>query len=436
MPATPSDPFPPYRDFAPRVPVHCVTPGMTGCIHRFYDSSPFSPSGQYLALTRLPFEDRLPRPGETAEIVVVDLASGETRVVAETRGWDTQLGAQVQWGRDDRTLLYNDVDVGQWTPFGVRADPLGEERHRLDGSIYAVSADGRWSASPCLRRTIRTQRGYGVVVPPDHIPENRGASGADGIYLTDLESGSTRLLVSIAEIFAQAFSGSRRADYAGGDFYGFHVKWNPQGTRLLFVLRWIPRTWLPWRRKKRYRRFNVLTLDADGRNPRIAVPDTLWRRGGNHPNWCPDGERVLMNLNSEGDGLRFVRTRFDGTGLETLSRTVPGSGHPTMHPDGRHVLTDAYPHETVAYGDGTTPLRWIDVERSAETALVRIRTRSDHEKHTSALRVDPHPAWDRGYRRIAFNACPDGHRRVFVAELGELVDSSLAGLTPPNAAPI
>ena len=142
-----------------------------------------------------------------------------------------------------------------------------------------------------------------------------------------------------------------------------------------------------------------------------------------------------MNLNTEGEGLRFARTRFDGTGLETLSRTVPGSGHPTMHPDGRHVLTDAYPHEAVAYGDGTTPLRWIDVERSAETALVRIRTRSDHEKRAPALRVDPHPAWDRSYRRIAFNACPDGYRRVFVAELGELVDGSSGGFTPPNAGP-
>ena len=221
MPAIPSDPFPPYQEFAPAVPVHCVTPRTAGCIHRFYDSSPFSPSGRYLALTRLPFEDRLPGPGDTAEIVVVDLTSGETRVVAQTRGWDTQLGAQVQWGRDDRTLLYNDVDVERWTPYGVRADPLGEERHRLDGTIYAVSSDGRWSASPCLRRTVRTQRGYGVVVPLERVPENRGASGADGIYLTDLESGATRLLVSISDIFSP--SGIRRARASCSCCAGFHA---------------------------------------------------------------------------------------------------------------------------------------------------------------------------------------------------------------------
>jgi hypothetical protein len=379
-----------------------------------------------MALTRLPFEDRLPGPGDAAEVVCVDLETGEARTVAETRGWDSQLGAQVQWGRDDRTLLFNDVDTRDWRPFGVRLDPLGDERHRLDGTVYAVAPDGRWSAGPCLRRTLRTQRGYGVVVPPEHVPANHGAPADDGVYLTDLASGTSRLLVSIAEVFEQAFPSTARDAYRGGDFYGFHVKWNPQGTRLLFVLRWIPRTLLPWRRKKSHRRLNAITLDAAGRNAHVAVPDTLWRKGGNHPNWCPDGEHVLMNLNSEGTGLRFVRVRHDGSGLETLSGPVPGSGHPTLHPDGRHVLTDAYPHEPMAFGDGTTPIRWIDLTESTERAIVRIRSLSPHEHASPALRVDPHPAWDRHFERIAFNACPDGRRRVYVADLSERVRGTAA----------
>ncbi|HET9693696.1 MAG TPA: hypothetical protein VFP48_04885 [Steroidobacteraceae bacterium] len=413
--------FPAYAQFDPRVPVHCVTPTLAGAIHRFYDSSPFSPSGRYLAVLRMPNEHRLPRPGEIADIHVVDLATGETAQVAETRGWDAQLGAHVQWGADDRTLLFNDVDPATWTAFGVRLDPLSGDRQRLDGTVYAVSPDGAWSASPCLRRTLRTQRGYGVVVPEASIPKNRGAPSDDGIYLTDLRSGASRLLTSIADIVRGVFAPDARARYDGGDFYGFHLKWNAQGTRLLFVLRWLPRTWLPWRRKKRHRRLNVVTLAADGSNPRIAIPDTAWRKGGNHPNWCPDGERVLMNLNASADGLRFVAVRHDGTELQVLSPEARGSGHPTLHPDGRHILTDAYPHEPVAFGDGTTPLRWIELPSGRETTLLRIHTRSAHEDSVPALRVDPHPAWDRDYRFVAFNANPDGTRRVYVADLREYV---------------
>lgn len=408
--------FPAYTDFSPRVPVYCVTPGGTGYIHRYYDSSPFSPSGRYLAVTRLPFEDRLPRPGDAAEIAIVDLETGALRTVAGTRGWDVQLGAQLQWGADDRTLLYNDLEIRDWMPYGVRLDPQTGEQRRLAGTVYSVSPDGRWAASPCLRRMAVTQRGYGVVVPLDHVPVNRGAPDDDGIWITDLDSGDSRLLVSLARIVEQAMPPIEAARRRG-DFFAFHVKWNPQGTRLMLVLRWLPRSWLPWRRTRRHGAKHVITMDADGGNVRVAVSAARWARGGHHPNWCPDGEHVLMNLATQRDGLRFARLPFDGSGCETLAPAIRGSGHPTLHPDGRHLLTDAYVDEPLAFGDGTAPIRLVDLQAATETTLVRIRIRPFAERATGALRVDPHPAWDRGHARIAFNACPDGRRRVYVADL-------------------
>jgi hypothetical protein len=423
MPTSTAGPFPAYTGFSPRVPVHCVTPGATGCIHRYYDSSPFSPSGRYFAVTRLPFEDRQPKPGDVAEIVVVDLETGESRTVAETRGWDVQLGAQLQWGTDDRTLLYNDVETRDWMPYGVRHDLQTGETRRLGGTVYSVSADGRWAASPCLRRMAVTQRGYGVVVPKDHIPESRGASADDGIWLTDLRTGNSRLLASLAQIVEQAGAAlpvARRR----GDFFGFHVKWNPQGTRLMLALRWLPRSLLPWKRKRRYGAKHVITMNADGSHVRVAVSAERWARGGHHPNWCPDGEHVLMNLNTQGDGLRFARLALDGSTCETLVPGVPGSGHPTLHPDGIHLLTDAYVTEPLAFGDGTAPIRLVDLRNGAETQLVRIGIRPLAERATGALRVDPHPAWDRSHTRIAFNACPDGRRRVYVADLREVLQAT------------
>ena len=412
--------FPAYSAFAPRVPVHCVTPGNTGYIHRYYDSSPFSPSGRYLAVTRLPFEDRRPQPGDIAEIAVVDLVSGELRTVAETRGWDVQLGAQLQWGEDDRTLLFNDVEVRDWMPYGVRLDLQSGESRRLGGTIYSVSPDRRWAASPCLRRMAVTQQGYGVVVPKQHIPENRGASEDDGIWITDLHTGDSRLLVSLAQIVEQAGAALPVA-HQRGDFFGFHVKWNPQGTRLMLALRWLPRSLLPWKRKRRYGAKHVITMNADGSQVRVAVSAERWAKGGHHPNWCPDGEHVLMNLNTQGDGLRFARLALDGSNCETLVPGIRGSGHPTLHPDGRHLLTDAYVDEPLAFGDGTAPIRLIDLRSGIETQLLRIGIQPLAERSTGTLRVDPHPAWDRTCTRIAFNACPEGKRRVYVADLADVL---------------
>ena len=68
-----SDVFPRYTDFDPLVPVWCVTPNIDGCVHRFFDASSISPSGRYVGVTRLRFEDRMPKPGDSADVVLVDL---------------------------------------------------------------------------------------------------------------------------------------------------------------------------------------------------------------------------------------------------------------------------------------------------------------------------------------------------------------------------
>ena len=230
-----ADSFPTYEAFDPLVPVWCITPEVDGCLHRFFDTSPVSPSGRYVALTRLRDEARAPGPGDVAEVVLVDLESGETRTVAETRGFDAQLGAQAQWGPTDHDLYFNDMDVESWRPFAVRLDVLTGERKDLNGTVYMVSPDGTTLASPCLKRTALTQGGYGVVVPPSAMPLNDPADERDGLYLTDTTTGEERLLVSFARIYEEIEVLRDELMDRRGALYGFHVKWNRQGTRRVFL---------------------------------------------------------------------------------------------------------------------------------------------------------------------------------------------------------
>ena len=94
-PLTISDRFPRYTAYDPLVPIWDVTAGLRGCFHRFFDTSPISPSGRYLACLRMPDEFRVNQPGEPADVVLIDLAEGTHRVVATTRGWEPQLGANI-----------------------------------------------------------------------------------------------------------------------------------------------------------------------------------------------------------------------------------------------------------------------------------------------------------------------------------------------------
>jgi hypothetical protein len=416
--------FPRYKEFDPRVPVWCVTPDISGCIHRFFDTCPISPSGRYLAVFQLPFEDRQPEPGETGQVRVVDLQTGTSRVVGETCGWEPQMGANVNWGGSDHELFFNDVDTTSWEPFAWKVDPVSGKREKMEGTVYHASPDGRWLISANMTTMRRTQPGYGVCIPLDKMRRNLVPADDDGFYLTDTSTGKMRLLASIADVLAKADPSVGVGDPSQHEIYGFHSKFNPQGDRLMLSLRWFPATpeprWNMFAVDRLAVRFAWVTMTLDGRETRCAVGPDQWEKGGHHATWFPDGKRISMNLNIDRDGLRFVQVNADGSGLRKMLDDTPGSGHPTVHTDGRHILTDTYTREKTAFGDGTVPLRWIDLETGKETVLVRIDTKQPSED--AVMRVDPHPAWDRTWRYVTFNGFVGGTRRVFVADLRELID--------------
>jgi len=173
------------------------------------------------------------------------------------------------------------------------------------------------------------------MLPDNRVPHNVEIPDDDGLYITDTVTGKCRLLVSIKEIIERAEPKFNMDEYQNGEFYGFQCKWNPQGTWLIFVLRWISKDGKP-------NKLHLITMRSDGADIHVALPAREWAKGGHHICWCPDGENISMNLNLDGKGLRFVKYKYDGTNMHKILEHVPGSGHPTVHPDGKHILTDAY----------------------------------------------------------------------------------------------
>lgn len=428
------DAFPRYELFDPVTPVYRITDGTRPVIHRFFDSSPISPSGRYIALTEFPFEDRLPSPGDRAHVIVIDLADGREVYRQATSAWDTQVGAQVQWGADDHALFFNQMDEAEWRAYGFCVDIASGAERRFGTTVYHVSRDGRFALSPDLAKIGIAQAGYGVHVPRTRIVTNKGAPDDDGVFITDVATGESRLLVSLAEICAAIAPGSAAFGKQQSTCYCFHTKWNDQGTRIMVILR----QFNAGSRAGRSRNW-LVTMDADGSNIAVAVPPHVWG-DGHHPNWHPDGDHIVMNLPSAsglasrvriligkigrrtrlpigrlGVPLHFRTVRFDGSGLTSVSRHQ-GSGHPTIHPHGGHVMTDCYANEPMAFNDGTIPLRLIELGTDNLINAVRIDTRPSFSGPRKEYRIDPHPAWDRGGRYLTFNGAVDGVRSVFVAD--------------------
>jgi hypothetical protein len=328
------------------------------------------------------------------------------------------LGANINWGGSDQELYFNDVDTAKWKPFAWKLNPLTGKRQKMEGCVYHASPDGRFLISADLTKMQITQPGYGVRVPKKHIRRNVGLSSDDGFFITDTASGKCRLFVSIQDMIKRAQPPVRMEMPSSQEIYAFHCKFSPQGNRVMLSLRWFPSHHNNWNdfykylRKKliyalfmrrlewnsfatafRNVRFAWVTTPVDGIELHCAVGPEQWEKGGHHATWFPDGERISMNLDIDRERcVRFVESHWDGSHIGTMLSDVVGSGHPTVVPDGRHILTDAYTYNAMAFGDGTVPLRWVDVATGTEQHVVRIRTKT--ATPDPVLRVDPHPAWD------------------------------------------
>jgi len=400
--------------YAGKKPVVLITKVCSGkVIHRFHDTSPLSPSGRYLALFRVPFEDHYPGPGDAGDIVLLDMNTLEERTLAKSGGWEMQVGANVQWGATDHELFYNDVDTNTWEVFAVKLDPISGKSERIKGPVFMVSSDGKKLVSHNLINSVHAQSGYGVIIPDRLTQYHVGPVDDDGIFVTNAQTGKSRRIVTIREIYEKAVPSVKIPNPADYAYYCFKAMWNPQGTRIMTCLMWKPL-------KGGKRNVAVITMNPGGGDIRTAVTAEQYAKGGHHMAWLPDGEHISMNLQNDDDPeLELITVKYDGTGLKTVFPT--GSGHPSFHPKGLpYVITDSYWNEPVTNQDGFIPLRLLNIETGREIEIARVFV--PHVEDNS-FRVDLHPAWDRSGRYVVFNGYEDNERCVFIADLKKALNS-------------
>lgn len=411
--------FPRYTKYDPKVPVYCVTPNEGRVLHRFFDTSPFSPSGRYMALFRVPNEEDVPKPGDYGEIVIVDLEAGTEQLVAISYGFEHQLGANINWGKDDDHILYNDVNPETWEYYGVHLNWKTGKKIKLEMGVYHVSSDGRYALTGNPSLKWRTQSGYGVLIPKELTKTVSVLSEDEGLFKIDITTGKAELLLSMKTIFETCYDQNYIEEKMTGECYLFHSKFSPSDKKIMFSTRWIPEEMHNIENVigKKKVRFIVFTCNADGSNLQASIPEKHWLNGGHHTTWHPDEEHLTMNIKKDWGEMRFASVVLDGSDLLPVCSHLQGSGHPTFHPNGKFLITDVYAHESLAYGDGTAPLRLVWLEDGTEEVLLRIQVESPYQKKDIALRVDPHPAWDRTNRYVAFNAFEGGTRRVYVMDM-------------------
>lgn len=115
-------------------------------------------------------------------------------------------------------------------PYGVVYNITSNTYRKLDCSIYHIRNDGKYGISPNLLKIFHTQQGYGI--RGIHITSNKNnfAPSNDGIFITDIKSGTCKLLISLKTLLSIA-----NIDLTRTPVYGFHTKWSTDGMYLIYV---------------------------------------------------------------------------------------------------------------------------------------------------------------------------------------------------------
>ncbi len=377
-----------------------ISPAEQHFFFGYYDLQPFDSKGKYHLAHRVDFMDRLHEKDDEAEIGIIELATRKYTPLTTTKAWNFQQGAMLQWNpaKPDSEIIYNALVDGQYV--AVTEDINTGKKKYADRSIANVSRDGKYGLSINMSRLYDFRPGYGYATIPDPF-YNENHSKDDGIFLVDMETGKSKLIISMQDIW----------DFSGGFFEGIdkkmiinHITFNPSGNRFLFL----PRDFhIP---TKQIHHTAVITANLDG-SDMYLLSDYGWYNS--HYNW-KDDETVMFYAKIDGRERGGVLANYE---LRDKCQDCKMIGedifvrdnHMSYSNDKKKLLWDSYPD-----ADGMQQLAITDLDTMKTKSL---------GKYTSMFRVqcdircDLHPRWNTDSTAVSFDSTHEGYRGIYVVDL-------------------
>ena len=396
-----------------RVPVRAITRGPGHHWFGYYDKSQFDPGGRYVLAMRVDFEHRSPEADDVIRVGMIDLHDDDRWVeLGESRAWNWQQGCMLQWRPGtDSEVLWNDREGDRFVCHIL--DVFRGERRTVPHPVYSVSPDGRFAVSADFRRIQDVRPGYGYAGLPDPHADDM-APETSGIFLVDLETGESRLIISLAEI---SRLGTIPDAEPGIKHYFNHLLWSPDGSRFIALHR--------WRYPRGNRLTRMITANPDGSDIRLVIPNGY----ASHFIWR-DPTHILSQsrhwLGETGWGNFLFEDQPGGGDVRQIGKGVldPG-GHLSYLPGNDWILNDTYPKTDrrvqVPHLYHVPTGRRIDL---GEFHLPR--------EYTGEWRVDTHPRVSPDGQTVCIDAVHPGQgRQMYLLDIRGVVSGSDSGGSRP-----
>jgi len=368
----------------------------------YYDIQPFN--GNLHLAHKFPVIDRLQEPGDVADIGIIDINAPTAKFekIAETSAWNHQQGSMLQWNpaspKDE--IVYNAFIDGEF--HGVIMNVNTGAKRYLDRPVANISPKGDYALSINFPRLYDFRPGYGYACMKDPYFDVKH-SKEDGVFLIDMKTGKSRLIISLDEIWERFgknhFDGDRKLNIN-------HITFNTDGTRFLMLVR-------NFREPGDKRHHTaIVTANTDGSDMFLLSDFGVQ----SHYHWR-DPEHVIFY--SDGKELACRNTEFYNFNTYILKdKTWEGElvaegnfwadHHMIYSPDRKLLLTDTYPTERPFQS-----LRIYNPETNVCTYLGRFY---HDEVSCTDLRCDLHPRWNAEGTKISFDSTCEGFRGIYLID--------------------
>ncbi len=371
----------------------------TGPKHHFfgyYGINPWNRSMQYHLALETDFHEHRPSLNDIASVGLVDRKTNTFTKYAETSAFNLQQGSMMHWidvGFGEE-FTFNDWENEKLVSRAVHLE-TGDLR-TIEGAIAAASpieplAIGLNFARMAHCRAVVGYANDSVALNLDPTPND------DGLFLLNLQSGESRLVISIAEVCAR----SNDKQCASKRTWFNHVLFNTDGSRVLFFCRY---------KDDEGMHTSLWTVNPDGTNLECQIP---FGNRISHFAWR-DPRRILISSDCFGEMqfLEFTDRQRDFASFG--AGQLPRDGHACYSPDSNWLVCDTYPQ-------GSERLAALMLYNVNHKRIIYIGRYYSEKRFTGDVRCDLHPRWSSDGRFITFDSVHEGTRQIYLVDVTKFV---------------
>ena len=372
-----------------------------GFFFGFHDVSPFSPDETKLLANQNAFDLRMPRPEEGLEVGYFDFHQGmigDFHPLGMSYAWNYHKSCRLQWLNESQVIFNTAVNN---RPVSKMID-VGTEKVEMIGypidAVY-VDAEKKWATSFSYERLERCMPGYGYPYKDEGFIE-QPAPKQTGLYLLDLENGTRKLLVSLAEL-------AETVDYGfmnGYLHFVTHTEFSKDGKYIAFLYRRIPMTGDYMKRRTQVR---VYDLEE---NCLMTLPT---QESGSHYVWNGRNQLIISCI-IDRKSCHVLYDMNDVANYRIIAgEKLNSDGHQSFVSDTVFV-TDTYPDKY-----RMAKIYRADIETQQTELLVSVYSpkRFQTKDFKCHIACDLHPRVSPSGRYLCFDSPRTGKRGLYVMNL-------------------